>query len=227
MKQARVKRNASLFGKGFGLLAALALISCVTVHVNFPESAVQRAADDFVRDLYGSPASVAQTDEANAADEAAGVKKSVKKSTPKKQGKVPAAAAPASNSPSTPKKDSTQPTSWIFEVFVSSAYAGPASKPKEITLDENLYNAKAQGHYKAMKGRASKVVSLKQAGLVCEQSDGTLKETSDDDEVKKFIETENSDRRGFYSEVSKTTGQDAQAIYGKKIRDSMPSAACK
>jgi uncharacterized protein YdbL (DUF1318 family) len=33
-------------------LIALPLTSCVTVNVNFPESAVQKATDDYVRDLY-------------------------------------------------------------------------------------------------------------------------------------------------------------------------------
>ncbi|MCC7440473.1 MAG: DUF1318 domain-containing protein [Bdellovibrionales bacterium] len=35
-----------------GALAVLALTACVTVNVNFPEGVVQKATDDFVRDLY-------------------------------------------------------------------------------------------------------------------------------------------------------------------------------
>ncbi len=34
------------------LLASLVWISCITVNVNFPEGAVQKAADDYVRELY-------------------------------------------------------------------------------------------------------------------------------------------------------------------------------
>ncbi len=34
------------------LAATLALSACVTVNVNFPEGAVQKATDDFVKDLY-------------------------------------------------------------------------------------------------------------------------------------------------------------------------------
>ncbi len=34
------------------ILPGLLLTSCVTVNVNFPESAVQKATDDYVRDLY-------------------------------------------------------------------------------------------------------------------------------------------------------------------------------
>lgn len=43
------RTSARLFSS---LCAILALGACITVNVNFPESAVQRAADDFVRDLY-------------------------------------------------------------------------------------------------------------------------------------------------------------------------------
>ncbi len=35
-----------------GMGAGWALGGCVTVHVNFPESAVQKATDDYVRDIY-------------------------------------------------------------------------------------------------------------------------------------------------------------------------------
>ena len=48
-------QNAYLFGNlknKFIILFLIFLIGCITVNVNFPESAVQRAADDFVRDLY-------------------------------------------------------------------------------------------------------------------------------------------------------------------------------
>lgn len=37
----------------FALMAgALGVVSCVTVNVNFPESTVQKATDDYVKDLY-------------------------------------------------------------------------------------------------------------------------------------------------------------------------------
>lgn len=36
----------------FSSLIALSTSSCVTVNVNFPESAVQKATDDYVKDLY-------------------------------------------------------------------------------------------------------------------------------------------------------------------------------
>jgi len=43
-------RISLAFLLSFSLLAAFA--ACVTVHVNFPESAVQKATDEYVRELY-------------------------------------------------------------------------------------------------------------------------------------------------------------------------------
>lgn len=58
-KQTTVPNIAQRFGrtgrKVFFLLGIIVVFGCITVNVNFPESAVQRAADDFVDDLYGSP----------------------------------------------------------------------------------------------------------------------------------------------------------------------------
>jgi uncharacterized protein YdbL (DUF1318 family) len=50
------KPPASLhkFKSGFIFGALALLVACVTVNVNFPESAVQKASDDYVRDLYRS-----------------------------------------------------------------------------------------------------------------------------------------------------------------------------
>jgi len=47
-------RNSKLNfgGISFLVLFGLTLAGCVTVNVNFPESAVQKASDDYVRDLY-------------------------------------------------------------------------------------------------------------------------------------------------------------------------------
>lgn len=41
-----------VFPKAFKLGLVLATAACVTVNVNFPESAVQKATDDYVRELY-------------------------------------------------------------------------------------------------------------------------------------------------------------------------------
>ncbi|MBX9765723.1 MAG: YdbL family protein [Bdellovibrionales bacterium] len=43
-----------MFQKTTAILTLAILTSCVTVNVNFPEGAVQKAADDYVRELYKS-----------------------------------------------------------------------------------------------------------------------------------------------------------------------------
>ena len=43
------KMNSSVFVWAMILFVG---ISCVTVNVNFPEGAVQKAADDYVKELY-------------------------------------------------------------------------------------------------------------------------------------------------------------------------------
>lgn len=45
----RITKHASIYS----LMAILILVGCVTVNVNFPESAVQQATDDYVNSLYG------------------------------------------------------------------------------------------------------------------------------------------------------------------------------
>src|SRR5579872_4764189 len=75
-------RLVNPFGKPIGKILAITIAtlvtSCITVNVNFPESAVQRAADDFVQDLYkgtdGTDVKVAQD----------AVKNDVKKGSKKK-----------------------------------------------------------------------------------------------------------------------------------------------
>lgn len=46
------RRNSKYLLLNALALLGVALAACVTVNVNFPESVVQRAADDYVRDLY-------------------------------------------------------------------------------------------------------------------------------------------------------------------------------
>jgi uncharacterized protein YdbL (DUF1318 family) len=53
------------------LTTSLGIASCVTVNVNFPESAVQKATDDYVRDLYRAKETRKSTDAPAAAPSAA------------------------------------------------------------------------------------------------------------------------------------------------------------
>lgn len=46
------RRRATTWSLAAAALACVIALACVTVNVNFPESAVQKATDDYVRDLY-------------------------------------------------------------------------------------------------------------------------------------------------------------------------------
>lgn len=45
-------QSRSVFGRLIIFVGFFILLSCVTVNVNFPEGAVQKAADDYVKELY-------------------------------------------------------------------------------------------------------------------------------------------------------------------------------
>lgn len=72
----QTQSRASHFGKFAILIAFAFILSCVTVNVNFPESAVERAADDFVKDLYAKAGKKTETEAKPA------VKKPTKKKAP-------------------------------------------------------------------------------------------------------------------------------------------------
>ena len=169
-KNKTLKKRVNPFGKNglrkLGFLLTFSILGCVTVHVNFPESAVQRAADDFVRDIYKGTTEVAGANTPSAEEEAAEVKKTVLKAkTPsksKKSGKLP-----ASNHPKKNNNDSSrvEPTRSIFNFFIRSAYADGLK----------FSSSAAKKLQEKMKARAPEILALQKAGVVCESSDGKLK----------------------------------------------------
>jgi uncharacterized protein len=67
MRTLNLMSNVTLLGTVFAISAA-----CVTVHVNFPESSVQKATDDYVREIYKSKNSKKQDEETPAAKPSSG-----------------------------------------------------------------------------------------------------------------------------------------------------------
>lgn len=167
-------------------------VSCVTVNVNFPESAVQRAADDFVRDLYKGTTAVASADEKQTASDAASMKDSMKKSSKKKSGKLPA------GSPAEPEK---KPTTYHFSL-IDSAYA--------IEVDARFKDdtPRALSLKRKMESRASQIHSWKEKGAICETMQGILKLSNpakaggDAAKVSALVKSENDDREALYEELT-------------------------
>lgn len=193
----------------FGLVTIVA--GCITVNVNFPESAVQRAADDFVRDLYKG--TVAENTTPTADHDAAAVKQSVKKTTKKKSEKA------------APTKD--EPTTWQLEFGVRSAFA------QEI----NTSTPKAQTIKDRMKSRVGAIAKYKQMGAICETSDAMLvlkanKAGAEAGNAAKLVKDENADRDELYVEIqesNKITDRRQTKIrkfFSAAFKENSPAGTC-
>jgi len=181
-------------------LAALitlgSLAACITVNVNFPESAVQRAADDFVRDLYKSSENkVADASKENIDKDASDVKENVRgNKTPVKKKPI---KAPASEAPKAPNNEHTSFN--LFDAIIPSAHA------VELIMD----SPKEQQIQARMASRVEKLKSLKEKGVICETPDAMIrikdpKKATDISSVSSLVEKENQDREDLYNEVQKT-----------------------
>jgi uncharacterized protein YdbL (DUF1318 family) len=157
--------------------------SCITVNVNFPESAVQAAANDFVKDLYKEPQATVGTGAADAAKESDAVKSNVKKASKKKAAKVPATA---------PAPAATEPTTMLFDWLVTPAFA------QEL----NTNTPKANEIRERMRARVEQIRAAKQKGAVCETSDALL--VAKDPSMKALVKAENADRDALYEEIAST-----------------------
>jgi uncharacterized protein len=158
-------------------LCASAVIGCVTVNVHFPESDVQRATDEFVRELYRA-----------------------KTKGKTESGTEPAAAeptAPESPASSAPPKD----TSSLFDLLLPSAYADETTSLSAVHLD-SVETKRIKG---SMAERLEEILKYKRAGILGETNDGQLKIQGDPKLLKgviqKLVQTENADRSALYSET--------------------------
>jgi hypothetical protein len=166
------------------LAVAVAVAGCVTVNVNFPESAVQKAADDFVGDLYKPTASTNQIDQDTKADadsEAAAVKSSVKR----KHKKAPAAASGA-------------PTTLHITFGMTAAFA------QEL----NTHTPKADKIKEELRPLVPEIEKWKGKGAICETTDALLVLTHPDmagaeaPAVAKLAKHVNELREQLYDEIA-------------------------
>ena len=216
--------NAHRFFKIATLLFCVLVAGCLTVNVNFPERAVQKAADSFVKDLY-EPASAAENTKVEAANESNAVKNAVKKSSKKKSTKVPASAAPTapSGQPAMP-----EPGTWLFSIGVSEALA------QEI----NTASTKAQTIKARMKDRIPDIRNWKLKGVICETADALLvlkhpeKAGGDASAIAKLVKDENNDRDALYAElqdVNKLTDRNQTKIrkfFAAAFKEHSPPETC-
>jgi uncharacterized protein YdbL (DUF1318 family) len=153
--------------------------------VNFPESTVQKATDDYVKDLY------------KAKEKSRGTDQSVKKTPPKPMpDSGPGAGGPGTGDTDPAKPDTGAPTSWLDRFdLVSSAMAAEAdvvfstSTPKATDLQAK------------MAAKLNDVESQKQAGNIGEGGDGMLVVKAKQPLLVKKLEALVKEQNGFREEL--------------------------
>ena len=178
MNQIAAFQSSRFFLKVLTILF-FALVGCITVNVNFPESAVQKAADDFVNDLYKGSSTVAVDTQAPSA-------KSVKSQVKKKN----------KNQKSEPSSQNGS-SGWLnLDIFslIPNAYAQELNTdfPQAIAIKNR------------MRSRMSELQSLKSSGVICEARDGLVKikdSAKASKESKELVSIENKDREELYSAI--------------------------
>lgn len=190
------------------ILFALATASaCITVNVNFPESAVKQAADDFVRDLYKDSATASAETGVDSARVPTSDEQSDEAEKPAKKKK---GAKPAPN-PSTAKPSTADQT---FFDLLRAFDPIPAARAEEL----NMSSPKAKTIKGRMSARLGDILKWKAKGAVGETHDGNLapRDTGalgkdEKKQLEALIEKENSDRAELYDEI-----QSVNAITDRK-----------
>lgn len=186
------------------LLLLAAASACVTVNVTFPESNVQKATDDFVRELYKTRDS--------------------KKGTPATSSTQPQSkAAPAAPAAARPHA--------LLELLMSEAVAADIQiqafnleSPGIVSVREKL--APRVGELLAHK--SSGAVGEDQRGMLTLR-DGSKLNPLLKKKVEQLIEAENSDREDLYKEVaranrgSNVTSEVAAHAFSKSFQSASPS----
>ena len=186
----------------FSYTSPVLLTSCVTVNVNFPESAVQKATDDYVRNLYRS--------------------KERGRTSP-----LPSAVPgeTSSNHPLPPSKAMAS-TGWSI---ISSAWADDedvfkVESPKALAIREKLRDRLPEILAQKREG----VLGESNEGMLILKDKTKLKPLLMK-KVEKLVDDENSDRKDLYNEVTKLNGlpssrtKNVQKSFSRSFQSESPS----
>ncbi|HTL11305.1 MAG TPA: DUF1318 domain-containing protein [Bdellovibrionota bacterium] len=166
------------------------LTGCVTVNVNFPEGVVQRATDDFVRDLYR--AKTTDTDSTTAESPA-----------PTTDGQKAAEKAPPANLKKKMKSEGDSSSIdlgfWINEARADDAFV--------------VNTPAAQALKRSLKARLADVIRFKRQGFLAETKDGRLTVRPEGKaskllagKLESLSKQENDDRDKLYHEALGANG---------------------
>lgn len=178
---------------------ALGLTACVTVNVNFPESAVQKATDDYVRDLYRAK----ETRKSGAPDSAA-----------------PAATKPQAHGFALPILIASAQAGDAF----GEEEAFKVSTPRALAIRDKL-----AGHLSdVLEHKRAGVLGETNDGLLEIREPGKLKKLLAR-KVEKLVADENADRLDLYREVVKANGlpeariKNVQKSFARSFQAESPS----
>jgi uncharacterized protein YdbL (DUF1318 family) len=180
--------------------------SCVTVTVNFPESTVQKATDDYVKELYKA--------------------KEKGRATQKTPPAPQPGAGPGAGTGDPGKPDA--PTSWLEQMNpIASAEAA------EANLQFRTDTAKAVAIREKLAAHVSDVIAQKKAGNLGETSDGKLALKTDKPLLVKkldsLVKQENDDREALYEEIQtanqmpKSRLADIRRSFARSFQSESPS----
>lgn len=191
----------------FCAAAVLATPACVTVNVNFPEGAVQKQTDDYVKDLYRARE---------------------KKSTAPASVPTPGSST-SSKPPLSPRASSvTMLETLFFFAAESNALA------QEVSF--NINTAESANIKESLRSRVAEIIKYKKQGLIGETKDGlvrTQEGANSKPVLKKLVDdlvaAENSDRNRLYREVMKANQLPAskeaslRASFARSFQSESPS----
>jgi uncharacterized protein YdbL (DUF1318 family) len=210
MKTTKTTRTASPLFFSAALAASLvttANVACVTVNVNFPEATVQKATDDYVRDLYRA----------------------------KEKGRTPSPGGTASDPAASGVKPSSKPSaskgSGFDSLFISSAYAAPATEANfKVATD------KSAAIHDKLASRLDKVLDGKRSGNLGESNDGYLAVDPGGNakpllkkSLQPLADAENKDRKELYEEIQRANNLpksrivDIQKSFARSFQAESPS----
>lgn len=174
------------------------LMACVTVNVYFPESATERAADIFIKDVYGEDAEGAQ----------------------------PADGSPQ-GALSITRDSLIALLSGAVNLVVPSAMAQQPDINISTPAVNTLRTAMEKRHRALKSHYASGAIGMSAAGLIVLR-DAKLVGLKDRNKIKKLVVDENADRNRLYGEIAKANGHpewqnDIRAIFAERWVGNAPS----
>jgi uncharacterized protein YdbL (DUF1318 family) len=159
-------------------LMPLWLIACVTINVYFPAAAAEKAADRFVRDVYGKPATPSQ----------------------------PAAPAPEKKKSDSPQSNAggTHVLAGIVDLLIPAAQAAenidvntPAIRAIKASMQAR--NRSLRPYY------ASGAIGLTANGLIAIRNPGAVP-LAQRNRLRQLVAAENRDRNALYPAIARANG---------------------